>query len=163
MARPLRIVAMGGQSCSSYPDGSPNSEMEPAAVSAPDGTILPSTPEVVEGRQCSGGPCSAVSLFGNTRRQGLGLGRPTASANRATETNHVSVGVGDGTFTLPVILVPRTVHFDPSLSPILSDPVGVLTVDVEHTVTRRLASLSLGKVDREVSIPVSEGIGVVVE
>ncbi len=93
----------------------------------------------------------------------MGPGCPTASANRATETNHVSVGVGDGTFTLPVLLVPRTVHFDPSPSPILSDSVGVLTVDVEHTVTRTFASFSLGKVDGEVSIPMSEGIGVVVE
>ena len=35
--------------------------------------------------------------------------------------------------------------------------------DVESTVTRRLVRYSLGEVDREVTIPVGEGIRVIVE
>jgi hypothetical protein len=38
-----------------------------------------------------------------------------------------------------------------------------MTVDVEKAVARKFVSCSLGKVDREVPIPVSEGIGVIVE
>jgi hypothetical protein len=94
----------------------------------------------------------------------VGPWAPTiASANGATEANHVSVGVGDGALPLAMILVPRAVHVDPRPSPFLSHPVGVLTVDVENTVTRKFVSRSLGKMDCEVPIPVSEGIGVIVE
>jgi len=86
-----------------------------------------------------------------------------ASAKRATEANHVSVGVGDGALPLAIILVPRAVHFDPCLSPLLGHPVGFLTVDVEKAVTRKFVVCSLSKVDCEVPIPVSEGVGVTVE
>ena len=45
----------------------------------------------------------------------------------------------------------------------MSHPVGFLTVDVEKTVTRKFVACSLCEVDCEVPIPVSKGIGLVVE
>jgi hypothetical protein len=86
-----------------------------------------------------------------------------ASTNRATEANHVAVGVRDGALPFAIVLVPRAVNFDPCLSPVHSHPVGLLTVDVERALTRRIVSFSLGEVDGEVTIPVSEGIGHIVE
>ena len=68
-----------------------------------------------------------------------------------------------GALPLAVVLVPRAIHFDARLSPLLSHAVGLLTVNVERTVTRKFVSYNLGKVDREVPISTSEGIGVVVE
>jgi hypothetical protein len=49
------------------------------------------------------------------------------------------------------------------LSPLVSYPVGVLTVDVERTLAGRFVAFCFGEVDREVSLPVREGIGVVME
>ncbi len=85
------------------------------------------------------------------------------SANRATEANHVSVGVGDGALPLAIVLIPQAIHFDPHLSPLLSHTVGILTVDIESTVTRRFVSYSLGKMDREIPIPVNKGVRFIVE
>jgi hypothetical protein len=85
------------------------------------------------------------------------------STNGATETNYVSIGVGDGALPLAIILVARAVHRNPRLSPLLGHPLGFTTVDVENTVTRKFVSCSLRKVDGEIAIPVSKGIGVVVE
>ena len=85
------------------------------------------------------------------------------SVNGATETDHISVGVGDGTLPLAVVLVSRAVDFDPRLYPLLGHPIGVLAVQIQRTVTRTLVSCCAGKVDREVSIPVSERIGVIVQ
>ena len=91
------------------------------------------------------------------------MGTRRTSTNRATETNHVSVGVGDGSLPFAILLVPRAVHFDPCLSPVRSHAVGFVTVDVESTLTQRFFSHSLDQVDGEVTIPVSEGIGLIVE
>ncbi len=85
------------------------------------------------------------------------------SANGATEANHISVGVGDRALPLAIVLIAQAIHFDPYLSPLLSHPVGVLTVDVQSTVTRRFVSYSLGKMDGEALIPVGKGIGVIME
>jgi len=86
-----------------------------------------------------------------------------ASANGATEANHVSVGVGGGALPLAKFLILGAVHVDTRPSPFLSYPIGVLTVQVEDTVTRKVIPSCLSKMDREVPIPVSEGIGVIVE
>jgi hypothetical protein len=86
-----------------------------------------------------------------------------ASTNRATEANHVSVGVGDGALPFAVVLVPRAVHFDSRLSPIRRHLIGVLTVDVQRTLTRGFVPYNLGQVNSEVTVPVSEGIGLIVE
>jgi hypothetical protein len=85
------------------------------------------------------------------------------SANGATEANYVSVRVGYGALPLAILLVTRAVHFNPRLPPLLGHAVGIVTVDVENTVTRKFVSASLGKVDGEISIPVSKGVGVVVD
>src|ERR1700728_2624452 len=104
-------------------------------------------------------PLIGAQPFNQVRlRTGLGFGAAIALANGATEANHVSVGVGDGSPSLAMVLVPGPVHLDRRPFPFLGHAIGVLTVDVEHTVTRKLVPNSLGKMDREVSIPVSEGI-----
>ena len=82
---------------------------------------------------------------------------------RTTETNHVSVGVGDGAFSFSIVLVLGSFHVDPHLRPVLSHAVGVLTVDVEKTVSRHFFSHSLGEMDRQVPIAVCEGIAAIVE
>ena len=64
MARPFRIGATGGPVVRSNPAQSPNSETGRAAVYVPDRSILSSTPEAIKGRQSSGGPRRALSLFG---------------------------------------------------------------------------------------------------
>jgi hypothetical protein len=85
------------------------------------------------------------------------------SANGATEANHIAIGIGDRTLSLAVVLVPRAIDFDPHLSPLVSHSVGVLAVEVESTVTRRFVFRSLGQVDREITVPVSESVGAIVE
>ena len=87
----------------------------------------------------------------------------TLLANGTSEADHISVRVGDGALPLAVVLVSRAGDFDPCLPPILGHSVGVLAVDVENTVTREIFFPSLGKVHREVSIPVSERICVIVD
>jgi hypothetical protein len=83
---------------------------------------------------------SPLRLTGSEKRS-----RPRAtawqlSANRATEANHVSVGVGDKSFSFAIILVPEAENFDPSLSPFLSHPISVMAVDVENTVTWKVVA-----------------------
>lgn len=88
--------------------------------------------------------------------------RVPGSANGAAEANHVAVGIGDGALPCSVVLVPGAIHLDPGPYPLSSHPIRLLTVEVERTVPRRFALRGLGKVDREVTFPVSEGIRIVV-
>ena len=91
------------------------------------------------------------------------IGDTRCLSESCPEAKDVSVRVGDGALSLSVILVLGAVHFDLSLPPLVGHPVGLLAVDVESTVTRRFAAASVRKVDREVAIPMGEGIGVIVE
>ena len=62
-----------------------------------------------------------------------------------------------------IILVVGAVDFESRPPPILSHPIGVLTVNVESSMPRTFVACSSGQVDREVPIPVSEGVRVIVE
>ena len=96
-------------------------------------------------------------------RPGPGKGVRQRSANGATEANHVTVRITDETFSLAVALVAWADHVDSGLPPLLGNPVGVLTVNVENSVTSCFILRCLGKVNREVSVSVRERVGVVVE
>src|ERR1700733_14742233 len=87
----------------------------------------------------------------------------TGSTDGRAESDDIPVWVRDGSLPLAVILVPRAVHFEPRLSPLLCYLVGVLTVNVDSPLSRKFVSDSLGKVNREVPVPVGEGIAVIVE
>jgi hypothetical protein len=64
---------------------------------------------------------------------------------------------------LAIGLVLRAGRLDPCLSELLCHAVGVLTMEVQSTVAGVFVACRLGQVNREVPIPVSEGVGVIVD
>ena len=85
------------------------------------------------------------------------------SANQTAEANHVSVRVGDGALPPAVVFVAGSVDFDLRFAPLLGHSVGILTVHIESPMTSESVGFGVSKVDREVPITMSKGIGVVVE
>ncbi len=88
---------------------------------------------------------------------------PIGSANGAAEPNRVSIGIGDGAFPLPIVLVLWAVDLQPRLPPLLGHPVGLLTMEVQGAVTSSFVAFCMCKVDREVAGSVRKRIRRIVE
>ena len=85
------------------------------------------------------------------------------SAKRTPEADHIAIGIAREPLPSAIVLVPWADDIDPGLSPVLCDPVGILTMDVENAVTSCFALGRLREMDREVTVSMREGVGVVVK
>ena len=86
-----------------------------------------------------------------------------ASTNGRAKADDIPIWVGNGAFSLAILFVPWSRHLKPNLFPFRRHPVGILTVNVESTMFRRVVANDLDKVDGEIPLPVCERIRVIVE
>jgi hypothetical protein len=92
---------------------------------------------------------------------GCRSGRP-ARAGVVEVSGYADVDLDANSGPVVLVLAPEPSTSTPPVSN-PQPPVGFLTVDVDSTVTRRFVVCSLGRVDREVTIPVSECISVILQ
>ena len=98
----------------------------------------------------------------DSRRSGGRTSLRAGLSKRAPEPNDISVGVDDPSFPLSIVLVLRAMHIDACPTPFVCHLVSLLTVNVESALTRDFISYRLRKVDREIPVPMGEGIRAIV-